>query len=91
MNAPTDVQRRVILNNVLTVVDRKFMGASPNIAGLREQHEPDVARAQTKGEFEDAMHRMLRDLGASHVGFYHVTTPRAAGRDAVAATIPHAD
>lgn len=91
MNAPTEVQRRVILNNVLTVVDRKFMGESPNTAALRERHEPDVARAQTKGEFEDAMNRMLRDLGASHVGFFHEATPRASGRIAIAATFTKAD
>jgi hypothetical protein len=30
-------------------------------------------------DFEDAMNAMLRDLGASHVGFFHEATPRAAG------------
>jgi hypothetical protein len=69
----------------LTVVDRKFMGAEPDTAALRERHEQDIARAETRAEFEDAMNRMLRDLGASHVGFFHEATPHAAGRIAIAA------
>jgi carboxyl-terminal processing protease len=87
MNAPPEAQRRTILNHVLTVVDRKFMGAEPDTAALRERHEPKVIRAQTKADFEDAINGMLRDLGVSHVGFFHETTPRAAGRIAIAATL----
>lgn len=34
---------------------------------------------------------MLRDLGASHVGFFHEAAPRAAGRIAIAATFTKAD
>ncbi|MCC6779569.1 MAG: hypothetical protein IT537_23560 [Hyphomicrobiales bacterium] len=91
MGAQTEADRRTILNHVLAVVGRKFMGADPNTAALRERHEADVARAQTRAEFEDAMNRMLRDLGASHVGFFHEATPRAAGRIAIAATFTKAD
>jgi carboxyl-terminal processing protease len=91
MNAPTEAQRRTIFNHVLVVVDRKFFGASPDTAALRARHERDVLRAQTKVDFEDAMNHMLRDLGASHVGFFHETTPRAAGRIAIAATFTKGD
>lgn len=91
MNAPTEVQRRTVLNHVLSVIDRKFMGAEPDTNALREKHEEKVARAQTRVEFEDAMNHMLRDLGASHVGFFHEATPRAAGRIAIAATFTKAD
>ena len=80
MTSPTETQRRTVLTRVLTVIDRKFMGANPDIVALREQHEPAVVRAQTNGEFEDATSRMLRDLGASHVGFFHEATPRTAGQ-----------
>ncbi len=80
MNAPTESQRRTVLSHVLAVVDRKFMGAHVDTAALRERHEQEIARAATKAEFEDAMNRMLRDMGASHVGFFHEATPRAAGR-----------
>ena len=65
MNAPTEAQCRTILNHVLTVVERKFIGAEPDTAALRERHEQKVVSAQTKADFEDAMNRMLRDLGAS--------------------------
>lgn len=91
MNAPTEVQRRTVLNHVLSVIDRKFMGAEPDTNALREKHEEKVARAQTRAEFEDALNHMLRDLGASHVGFFHEATPRAAGRIAIAATFTKAD
>jgi C-terminal processing protease CtpA/Prc len=91
MNAPTEAQRRTILDHVLTVVDRKFMGADPDTAALRERHEQRVVSAPTKTDFEDAMNGMLRDLGASHVGFFHEATPRAAGRIAIAATFTKAD
>jgi carboxyl-terminal processing protease len=91
MNAPTEAQRRTILNHVLTVIDRKFMGAEPETPTLRARHEQDVVRAETRSDFEDAMNRMLRDLGASHVGFFHEATPRAAGRIAIAATFTKGD
>ncbi len=91
MNGPTEVQRRTVLNHVLSVIDRKFMGIDPDTNALREKHEEKVARAQTRAEFEDAMNHMLRDLGASHVGFFHEATPRAAGRIALAATFTKAD
>lgn len=91
MNAPTETQRRTVLSHVLAVVDRKFMGANVDTTVLRERHEQEIARAETKAEFEDAMNRMLRDLGASHVGFFHEATPRAAGRIAIAATFTKAD
>jgi C-terminal processing protease CtpA/Prc len=91
LNAPAEAQRRTILNRVLTVVDRKFMGADPDTAALRDRHEGDIVRAEAGADFEDAMNRMLRDLGASHVGFFHDGTPRAAGRVAIAATFTKAD
>jgi C-terminal processing protease CtpA/Prc len=91
MNAPTEVQRRAVLNHVLSIIDRKFMGEDPDTNALREKHEEKVARAQTRAEFEDAMNHMLRDLGASHVGFFHEATPRAPGRIAIAATFTKAD
>jgi hypothetical protein len=70
MNAPTEVQRRPIFNRVLTVVDRKFMGANSDTAALRERHKSSVVSAPTKPQFEDAMNGMLRDLGASHVAVF---------------------
>ena len=59
MNAPTEAQRRTILNHVLTVVDCKFMGAEPDSGGLRERHEQNVVGAQTKVDFDDARARLM--------------------------------
>jgi len=91
MTTLAESQRRAVFDRVLTVIDRRFMGADPDTARLREQHEPNVARAQSRADFEDAINRMLKDLGASHVGFFHEATPRAAGRIAIAATFTKAE
>src|SRR5438552_2035327 len=37
------------------------------------------------------MNRIIRDLGASHTGFFHKDAPRAAGRIAIAATFTKAE
>ena len=81
MTSLAESQRSAILDRVLTVIDRRFMGADPDTRLLRERHEPSVVRAESRADFEDAMNRMLKDLGASHVGFFHEATPRAAGTD----------
>lgn len=91
MTILAESQRRAVFDRVLTVIDRRFMGADPDTARLRERHEPNVARAESRADFEDAMNRMLKDLGASHVGFFHEATPRAAGRIAIAATFTKAE
>jgi C-terminal processing protease CtpA/Prc len=91
MDAPTDAQRRRVLDHVLQVIDRKFMGLDPDTAMLRDRHERDIAGTSTRSGFEDAMNRMLKDLGASHVGFFHEAAPRAAGRIAIAATFTKAE
>ena len=91
MTPLAESQRSAILARVLTVIDRRFMGADPDTHLLRERHEPSVVRAESRADFEDAMNRMLKDLGASHVGFFHEATPRAAGRIAIAATFTKAE
>ena len=50
-----------------------------------------VRNEATAEDFEQAMNRMLRDLRASHTGFFHESAPRAAGRIAIAATFTKAD
>jgi C-terminal processing protease CtpA/Prc len=91
MTALAESQRRAIFDRVLTVIERRFMGADPDTGLLRERHEPNVLRAESRAAFEDAMNHMLKDLGASHVGFFHEATPRAAGRIAIAATFTKAE
>lgn len=84
-------QRRAVLEKVLETVAKKFMGATPDIGGLRQKHEQGILNSAAPEEFEQAMNLMLRDLGASHTGFFHERTPRAAGRIAIAATFTKAE
>ena len=84
-------QRRTVLSNVLDTINKKFMGSDPDIAKLRETNEAEIVKAETSEEFEDALNRMLRQLGTSHTGFFHESRPRAAGRIAIAATLMKAD
>ena len=84
-------QRRTVLSNVLDTINKKFMGSDPDIAKLRETNEAEIVKAETSEEFEDAVNRMLKQLGTSHTGFFHESRPRAAGRIAIAATLMKAD
>jgi C-terminal processing protease CtpA/Prc len=87
----TESERRTVLSNVLDAVTKKFMGADPDIAKLRETNEAEIVKADTSEQFEDAVNRMLRQLGTSHTGFFHESRPRAAGRIAIAATLMKAN
>jgi carboxyl-terminal processing protease len=91
MRALTESQRRAVLRKVLETVEKKFMGPEPDTMGLAQKHDRDVVQSSTAEEFEQAMNRMLRDLGASHTGFFHESAPRAAGRIAIAATFTKAE
>lgn len=83
-------QRRTVFHNVLQAVEKKFMGTA-DTGQLRLAHEEDVLAAGTTEAFEQAMTRMLQQLGASHTGFFDENRPRAAGRIAIAATFTKAD
>lgn len=87
----TEAQRRSVLDRVLRTIDRKFMGAPADIRQLRDQHANAILKSQTAEAFESAVTALLRELGASHTGFFHERTPRAAGRVAIAATFTKAD
>lgn len=84
-------ERRSVLDKVLTTVDIKFMGPAVDTKALRTRHEDAVVGADTREGFEAAIDGLLKDLGASHTGFFHESTPRAAGRIAIAATFTKAD
>ena len=47
--------------------------------GYASYHRDDEWQRQVVHQFEDAMNCMLRDLRASHVGFFHEATPRVRG------------
>lgn len=87
----TESQRREVLSKVLQTIDRQFMGAEPDTAGLRHEHESAIVESADADRFETAMNAMLKALGTSHVGFFHDSRPRAAGRVAIAATFMKID
>src|SRR5918996_5493223 len=91
MPALNESECHAILRKVLEAVDAKFMGPEPDTKGLAEKHEKDIVHSTTAEEFEQAMNRMLKDLRASHTGFFHESVPRAAGRIAIAATFTKAE
>ncbi len=91
MDFLTESQRRAVFAKVLQTVDKKFMGSEPHTKTLRQNHESQVLQCRNGEEFETAMNGMLRELGASHTGFFHEGKPRAAGRIAIAATLTKAD
>jgi len=84
-------QRRSVFRKVLETVDKKFMGPEPDTKVLAENHEREILQSTNPEDFEQRMNRMLRDLGASHTGFFHESAPRAAGRIAIAATFTKAE
>ncbi len=87
----TESQRRSVLSKALAVIDTKFMGPKADTKALRTKHEHAVIAADTRETFEAAVNALLKDLGASHTGFFHESAPRAAARIAIAATFTKAD
>lgn len=87
----SESQRRDVLSKVLQTIDKQFMGAQPDTARLRPEHEAAIIQSADAEQFEAAVNAMLRGLGTSHVGFFHDSRPRAAGRVAIAATFMKTD
>jgi carboxyl-terminal processing protease len=87
----SEADRRSVLSNVLRTIDTKFMGPDVDTNALRQKHESSVLSAESGEAFEATLNGLLRDLGVSHTGFFHESTPRAAGRIAIAATFTKAE
>lgn len=87
----TEAQRRTVFENVVRLIDTRFMGAEPNTSKLRQEHEAAVLRSESPEAFEQAMEALLRSLGTSHTGMFHESRPRSAGRVAMAATLTKAE
>jgi len=58
---------------------------------VSSRHESAAIESATPEEFELAMEALLKTLNTSHVGFFHESRPRAAGRIAIAATLTKAE
>lgn len=83
-------QRQSILDKVVDALETKFMGPDVDTATLRARHEDSIVKADDSEAFEGAVNALLKDLGVSHVGFFHEGRPRAAARIAIAATLTKA-
>ena len=87
----SESQRRAVFEKVLDTVNTKFMGPEPDIQRLRHEYERDVLQSATIEELQQAITRVLKQLGTSHTGCFHESSPRAAGRIALAATFTKAE
>jgi carboxyl-terminal processing protease len=92
MEVPTlsERDRRAVLDAVLKAIATKSIVLESDASGLRAAHEVAIVQAPTPVDFETAMNAMLRELGVSHAGFFHESSPRTAGRVAIAATFTKA-
>jgi len=84
-------QRRDVLSRVLQTIDKQHVGPIGDTARLRREHEEAIVMSVDADQFEAAVNAMLRSLGTSHVGFFHNSRLRAAGRIAIAATFMKAN
>ena len=87
----TEPQRCAVFDKILSLIHRKFAGRNVDVRELRASHEPAVLCSESPEDFEGAVDALLKALGTSHVGFFHQSRPRAAGRIAIAATLTKAD
>ena len=91
MSFLTETQRRSVFENVIRLIDTRFMGADADTSKLRQEHETTVVTSDTPEAFEHAIDGLLRALGTSHTGMFHESRPRSAGRIAMAATLTKAE
>jgi C-terminal processing protease CtpA/Prc len=91
MSFLAEPQRRTVFENVIRLIDTRFMGrVEPDVSKLRQEHEAAIIRSETPDAFEHNIDTMLRALGTSHTGMFHESRPRSAGRIAMAATLTKA-
>ena len=87
--ALTDQIRREILEKVLATIRTKFYKPEMLDATWEravETHRPKIEQAKSPGAFENAVSELLKQLKASHFGFFHSSAQRASSRAALSAT-----
>jgi C-terminal processing protease CtpA/Prc len=81
--------RRAILNNVLSALQKRFYSPEKLNADWEaavERCRPTIENANTTDDFEQSMSDLLAELRTSHVGFFHTSARRASSRAALSAT-----
>jgi C-terminal processing protease CtpA/Prc len=81
--------RRAILNNVLSALQKRFYSPEKLNADWEaavKRCRPTIENANTTDDFEQSMSDLLAELRTSHVGFFHTSARRASSRAALSAT-----
>jgi len=82
-------QRSEVLDRLTKTVETKFYDPKLNGLDIRSRVEASRSEIISKAEaeeFESAVNDVLKELKTSHVGFFHESKPRVAGRIAISAT-----
>src|SRR6201996_5875391 len=81
--------RHSILENVLTALQKRFYSPeklNSDWQAAVQRHRATIESAPTADAFEQAVGDLLKELNASHLGFFHKNARRASSRAALNAT-----
>ena len=82
-------ERGEVVDKVIKTVEARFYDPKFNgvdILSRLESAKPEIIRKSAVEDFETAVNEALKELKTSHVGFFHESKPRVAGRIAISAT-----
>ena len=82
-------ERRAVLENVLTALQKRFYSPEKlngDWLAAVEKHRNSIEAANSADDFEKAMSDLLAELQTSHLGFFHADARRASSKAALSAT-----
>lgn len=82
-------KKHSILENVLSALQKRFYSPEKlnrDWQAAVQRHRPTIESAPTADAFEQAVGDLLKELNASHLGFFHQSARRASSRAALSAT-----
>jgi len=82
-------ERRAVLENVLTALQKRFYSPEKlngDWLAAVEKHRNRIETASSADDFEKAMSELLAELQTSHLGFFHAGARRASSKAALSAT-----
>jgi carboxyl-terminal processing protease len=82
-------ERRAVLENVLTALQKRFYSPEKlngDWLAAVEKHRNHIEAASSADDFEKAMSDLLAELQTSHLGFFHAGARRASSKAALSAT-----
>ena len=84
----TEAQRRTVLNNIIKVIDAKFMGAEVDASKLRQEHEAAIVRSETAETFEQGIDTLWVSNSSPSGGDWKLDEVVAVGDPPYPAEIP---